>query len=218
MVSARPRRRQRRRRPCRPPGCGRARSRSRCEAPATGRPGPPRRRGRRGPGCESVTLALRAGRRRAPVRSRATRRRQVHLGRPSLQRGGLGPRQVIDVGRRPRRARPPRTGPLRGLRRSVGTTPSIIAWSWDSRTVAGVARSWAMSLAARRRSISDRSSRSAIALNASASSEDSRSSPPVARAARVAGLEASRGRRHVAQRPGEPGRDRRRRPARSRVR
>ena len=65
---------------------------------------------------------------------------------------------------------------------SFGTTPSIIAWSWDSRTVAGVARSWAMSLAARRRSISERSRRSAIALNASASSVDSRSSPPVARA------------------------------------
>ncbi len=65
---------------------------------------------------------------------------------------------------------------------SFGTTPSIIAWSWDSRTVAGVARSWAMSLAARRRSISERSSRSAIALNASASSVDSWSSPPVARA------------------------------------
>ena len=65
---------------------------------------------------------------------------------------------------------------------SVGTTPSIIAWSCDSRTVAGVARSWAMSLAARRRSISERSSRSAMALNASASWADSRSSPPVARA------------------------------------
>ena len=48
--------------------------------------------------------------------------------------------------------------------RSVGTTPSIIAWSCDSRTVAGVARSWAMSLAARRRSISERSRRSAIAV------------------------------------------------------
>ena len=67
---------------------------------------------------------------------------------------------------------------------SAGTTPSTMAWICDSRTVAGVARSCARSLAARRRSSSDRSRRSAIPLNASARSEDSASEPPVARAPR----------------------------------
>ena len=94
--------------------------------------------------------------------------------------------------------------------RSVGTTPSIIAWSCDSRTVAGVARSWAMSLAARRRSISERSRRSAIALKASASSVDSRSSPPVARAPDLARLETPGRGGDVVQRPGQPPGDRRR--------
>ena len=87
-----------------------------------------------------------------------------------LERRGLRAGEVVDARRRHCPARMPPSGRPRGPRESAGTTPSTIAWSCDTRTVAGVARSWAMSLAARRRSISERSRRSAIALNASASS------------------------------------------------
>ena len=101
---------------------------------------------------------------------------------------------------------------------SVGTTPSIIAWSWVSSTVAGVARSWAMSLAARRRSISERSSRSAIALNASASSADFEVVAAGRAGVRLARFEPPCRRGHVAQRPGQSTGDRRSTRARSRSR
>ena len=87
---------------------------------------------------------------------------------------------------------------------SAGTTPSTMACTCDSSTVAGVARSCARSLAARRRSASERSSRSAMPLKAVASSADSASGPPRARAVRSPCAEPPGRARHLAQRPRQP--------------
>ena len=151
------------------------------ERPRRGGPDPPR------PIVPAGTVDVETGRpfaADAVERERDLGDRHAEVDRGRLAPGAGPPRRAR--GRRCRRRRPrarrPPSEPPRDRRGRSGTTPSIIAWSCDSRTVAGVARSWAMSLAARRRSISERSRRSAIALNASASSVDSRSSPPVARA------------------------------------
>ena len=161
-------------------GCGRWRWPRRCGARGRGDRDPPRRRSRRDRRPRSwprVPAAARRARGRSPGSQppRSTRSGRAWSGAASaLARSSMSATTPPSAAAAERAASSPAG--------SVGTTPSIIAWSCDSSTVAGVARSWAMSLAARRRSISDRSSRSAMALNASASSADSRSSPPVARA------------------------------------
>ena len=158
----------------------RAHWRRRCAARGRGAPGPPRRSTRARPRRRCAPIARDAAR-RARARPRGSRRsRSTADGRAWSGAASARARSSMSATTPPSAAAVERAASRPAA--SVGTTPSIIAWSWDSRTVAGVARSWAMSLAARRRSISDRSRRSAIALNASASSVDSRSSPPVARA------------------------------------
>ena len=190
------------------PGCGRSRWRRRCGSLARGDRRPPRPTA---PGATATSIRTdraRAGPSRTRAISGSASARSTRSGRAWSGAASARARSSMSATTPPSAAAAERAASSPAA--SVGTTPSIIAWSCDSRTVAGVARSWAMSLAARRRSISERSRRSAMALNASASSVDSRSSPPVARAPDLARLETPGRGGHVVERPRQPARDRRR--------